>query len=93
MSRGSGICWEIMNNLIFRRHFLTEVTGSAWLLPKPVLLVLVSTVFEASWLFSAIDTEARVGGISGLRPVLMCQMMWVPYLGRFWFSDQALQGM
>lgn len=51
MSRGSGMCWELMNNVIFRSHFLTEVTGSAWLLPKPILLVLVSTVFESSWVF------------------------------------------
>lgn len=90
------MCWELMNNVIFRSHFLTEVTGSAWLLPKPILLVLVSTVFESSWVFfffSAVDTVVRVGGISGVRPVLMCQKMCVPCLGRFWFSDQALQGM
>lgn len=34
----------LMKNLIFRRHFLKETTGSAWPLPNSILLSPVSSI-------------------------------------------------
>lgn len=71
MSKGPGIGWQLMKNLIFSRHLLTETTGSIWSLSSPILLAPVSTARAAFWLFPAIDAETCVGGILEIRPALV----------------------